>query len=314
MLLVDNRKFVATAFDNEDEIERVAIQNADFIFGPSSIYIPKKLIRTFDGTGTIPDGYAIDLDGRRWYVVEAELAHHSVWNHIAPQVAKQIIAANNPATKQMLINFVIDQVRDDDALQEKFTEQNIEQIDYRRVLNDILDSDPIIGMPIDGIKRDLKEWAETLRVDVRLWLIKKYMEFDSPDNIAYEIPEEFRPAVITSHGTSSESTNTHYGVTIDDLIQANLLQVGQQLSMPYKPRNGEQKHYHATVLESGELEVLGRRFSAPSYAALFGIQDAGSSRSTVNGWQVWRIDTGQQLADLRDQYVLQSTAPTLPGG
>ena len=137
MLLFDSRKFVSVAFDNEDEIERVTIENAEYIFGPSSIYFPKKLIRTPDGTGTIPDGYVIDLESRIWYIVEAELAHHSVWSHIAPQVAKQIIASNTQETKQRLIEFVIDQVRDDELLQEKFADQKIEQIDYRRVLNEI---------------------------------------------------------------------------------------------------------------------------------------------------------------------------------
>ena len=198
MLLIDNRKFVITKFGNEDEIERVTIENAEFIFGPSSIYFPKTLIKTFDGVGTIPDGYVIDLDGKRWYIVEAELAHHSVWNHIAPQVAKQIIAANNPATKQKLVDVAIEQVRNDESLQDKFAEQNIEPIDYRRVLNQILQSDPIIGMPIDAVKNDLREWAQTLRVDVRLWLIRKYVEFDNPENIAYQIPEEFRPALVLS--------------------------------------------------------------------------------------------------------------------
>jgi len=314
MLLIDNRKFVVTAFDNEDEIERVAIENTEYIFGPSSIYFPKRLIRTVDGAGTIPDGYVIDLDGRRWYIVEAELSHHSVWNHIAPQVAKQIIAANNPATKQRLIEFVIDQVRDDVTLQDKFAEQDIETIDYRRVLNEILQTDPIIGMPIDGIKNDLREWAETLRVDVRLWLIRKYVEFDNPQNIAYEIPEEFRPAIITTRDKTSDSSIAQYDVSINDLIDAKVLSAGQRLIMPYKPRNGEQKQYEAIVLESGELEVMGRRFAAPSYAALFGIQDAGSSRSTVNGWRVWRVDSGESLADLRDRLIKQNETQTDMGG
>ena len=66
MLLFDSRKFVSVAFDSEDEIERVTIENAEYIFGPSSIYFPKKLIRTPDGTGTIPDGYVIDLESRIW--------------------------------------------------------------------------------------------------------------------------------------------------------------------------------------------------------------------------------------------------------
>ncbi len=306
MLLIDNRKFVVTTFDNEDEIERVAIENAEYIFGPSSIYFPKALIRTNDGAGTIPDGYVIDLDGRRWYIVEAELAKHSVWNHIAPQVAKQIIAANNPATKQRLIEFVIDHVRDDETLQDKFAEQNIDPIDYRRVLGDILQTDPIIGMPIDGIKNDLREWAETLRVDVRLWLIRKYVEFDNPSNVAYDIPEEFRPAIISPRDETPDTSIARYDVTIDDLIAAELLTVGQRLVMPYKPRNGEQKQYQATVLDSGELDVMGRRFAAPSYAALFGIQDAGSSRSTVNGWRVWRLDSGESLADIRDRFLTQT--------
>lgn len=306
MLLIDNRKFVVTTFDNEDEIERVAIENAEYIFGPSSIYFPKALIRTNDGAGTIPDGYVIDLDGRQWYIVEAELAKHSVWNHIAPQVAKQIIAANNPATKQRLIEFVIDHVRDDETLQDKFAEQNIDPIDYRRVLSDILETDPIIGMPIDGIKNDLREWAETLRVDVRLWLIRKYVEFDNPSNVAYDIPEEFRPAIISPRDETADTSIARYDVTIDDLIAAELLTVGQRLIMPYKPRNGEQKQYEATVLDSGELDVMGRRFAAPSYAALFGIQDAGSSRSTVNGWRVWRLDSGESLADIRDRFLMQA--------
>lgn len=313
MLLLDSRKFVSVAFDNEDEIERVTIENAEYIFGPSSIYFPKKLIRTPDGTGTIPDGYVIDLESRIWYIVEAELAHHSVWSHIAPQVAKQIIASNTQETKQRLIEFVIDQVRDDELLQEKFADQKIEQIDYRRVLNEILQTDPIIGMPIDAIKNDLREWAATLCVDVRLWLIRKYAEFNNPENIAYEIPEEFRPAIISNRVENAERSNARYDVSIGDLVDADLLSRGQKLTMPYKPRNGEQKHYEATVLESGELEVMGRRFAAPSYAALFGIQDAGSSRSTVNGWQVWRVDSGETLADLREKLLETSGQPQSGG-
>ena len=306
MLLVDNRKFVVTSFDNEDEIERVAVDNAELIFGASSIYLPKALIRTLDGTGTIPDGYAIDLDGRQWYIVEAELAHHSVWNHIAPQVAKQVIAAKNPATKQKLIELVIDKVRDDESLQDKFAEQQIDQIDYRRVLNEILNTDPIIGMPIDGIKNDLREWAETLKVDVRLWLIQKYTQFDDPQHVAYEIPEEFKPAAISDTNNEDSSPVTRYNISINDLLDANYLSSGQTLVMPYRPRNGDQRQYDAVVLETGELEVMGRKFSAPSYAALFGIQDAGSNRSTVNGWTAWRTEYGKTLAELRDELLAQS--------
>ncbi len=301
MLVIDERKFVLTKFDSEDELERVVIANAEYIFGPSSIYFPKSLIRTSDGAGTIPDGYVIDLDGRRWYIVEAEVSQHSVWNHIAPQVAKQIIAANNPVTKQQLIEIAIDRVRDDENLQDKFSEQGIEPIDFRRVLGEILATKPIIGMPIDAVKNDLREWAATLKVDVRLWIVQKYVEFNNPDNVAYEIPEEFRPVLDTAPDETTTQQIARYDVSISDLIDAESLAVGQRLLMPYKPRNGEQKTYEAFVMEDGSLQVLGRSFSSPSYAAVFGIQDAGSSRSTVNGWTAWRLENGSTLADIRDE-------------
>lgn len=312
MLLIGARKFVLTNFDSEEELENVVVDNAEYIFGPSSIYLPKSLIRTADGVGTIPDGYAIDLDGRRWYIVEAEVSQHSVWSHIAPQVAKQIIAANNPATKQKLIEAVIDRVRDDETLQEKFAEQSIDPIDYREALAQIFATDPIIGMPIDAVKNDLREWAATLKVDVRLWIVQKYVEFNNPQNIAYEIPEEFRPVFDASlDQEQSGNTVARYDVAVSDLIAAEYLIVGQILKMPYKPRNGDAKTYEATIESDGSLTVMGRTFSAPSYAALFGIQDAGSSRSTVNGWTAWRLDDGSTLADVRDKFIATSSTPSV---
>jgi len=120
MLIIGDRKFVRTNFNNEDEIERVVIANSEYIFGPSSIYFPKTLIKTLDGVGTIPDGYVIDLASRRWYIVEAELSHHSVWSHIAPQVAKQIIAAGNPDSRQRLVDLAADKTKNDPILLERF--------------------------------------------------------------------------------------------------------------------------------------------------------------------------------------------------
>ncbi|HCS54745.1 hypothetical protein [Rubinisphaera sp.] len=303
MFVMDNRKFVLESFDSEDELEQVVISNAEHIFGPSSIYLPKSLIRTVDGAGTIPDGYAIDLEGKCWYLVEAEISKHSVWSHIAPQVAKQIIAANNPATKLKLIDTVINRVRDDESLQEKFADQNIDPIDYRHVLGEIIASNPIIGMPIDSVKNDLREWAATLKVDVRLWIVQKYVEFNNPTNIAYKIPDEFSPIMTTQTVEDPVIDRSTYNVTISDLLDEGFIEYGQKFQMPYKPRNGEQKVYYAEVLEDGSLDVLGRKFSALSYAALFGIQDSGSTRTSVNGWHVWKLEDGRTLNEIRENYL-----------
>ena len=39
-----------------------------------SVYLPKRLIRTLDDHGTIPDGFIVDIPNRQWFIVEVEVA------------------------------------------------------------------------------------------------------------------------------------------------------------------------------------------------------------------------------------------------
>ena len=71
--------------------------------------------------------------------------------------------------------------------------------------------------------------------------------------------------------------------------------------MIYKPSAGERKTYKGIVLEDGSISILGKTFSSPSFAALFGIQNAGSDRKTVNGWTSWKTSSGKTLSEIRDE-------------
>ncbi|HUP25409.1 MAG TPA: hypothetical protein VNB06_21030 [Thermoanaerobaculia bacterium] len=308
MLILEGRRFIESTFVSEEELEQVVVDHAELIFGPSAIYFPKKLISTADGAGTVPDGYVIDVAESRWYIVEAELDRHGVWRHIAPQVAKQIIAATNPASRQLLVDLAVTRLKEEPALLEQLEEQDIAEIDVRKVLGRILESDPIVGMPIDKVRSDLREWAQTLRVPVKLWEVRKYEEFGNSGNVIYELPEEYRPTLDTIEPRAESRSMARYDITLSDLLEADLLAAGEVLEMPYKPRGGERKVYRASVVEDGELEVLGKRFTSPSYAALLGIQDAGSSRTTVNGWVAWRNKRGRSLADLREEYLASDSS------
>lgn len=55
-----------------------------------------------------------------------------------------------------------------------------------------------MGIPIDQVGGDLREWAHTLKTEVKLWVIRKLVEFGNPENVIYEIPEEYRPVLDTS--------------------------------------------------------------------------------------------------------------------
>ncbi len=304
MLIFRDTKFIKSPFDSEAELEQVIVDNYEYLFGPTSFYLPKAKIKTADGVGTIPDGFAIDIGQKKWYLVEAELMHHSVWNHIAPQVTKQILASQQAITKRTLIDLAVLQYQSDNYTKEKFEDLNIPAINVRQVVGDILETDPIIGVPIDGVTNDLRDWARTLKYKVKLWVVSKFVEFNKPTNIVFEFPEEFKPELDTEEESKPQKANTEiaqYDVELTDLVNAKLLTVGERLSMAYRPRNGQPKKYEAVVLEDGSLELLGQQFSSPSYAALAGIQDAGSDRKTVNGWTSWKNIQNRTLADLREQ-------------
>ncbi len=306
MLIFKDTKFIKSPFDNESELEQVVIDNYEYLFGPNSFYLPKAKIKTSDGVGTIPDGFAIDIEQRKWYLVEAELMHHSVWNHIAPQVTKQILASQQQMTKRILVDLAVQQYQQDISTKEKFEELNIVEINVRQVVGDILETEPIIGVPIDGITNDLRDWARTLKFKVKLWVISKFVELNNSTNIVFEFPEEFKPELDTeeeSKPPKANSTIAQYDVVLNDLVKINLLKSGEKLTMTYKPRNGQQIKYEALVLEDGSLEILGQQFSSPSYAALAGIQGAGSDRKTVNGWTSFKNNKNKTLAELREQFL-----------
>lgn len=303
MLILPDRKLIEAKFASEEELETVVLENYEHFFGSSSILVPKARINAHDGSGTIPDGFAVDLASRRWFIVEAELKHHSLWRHIAPQVTKQILAASRPETRSLITELLVQMVSEDDELKERFSDEGIAEIDIRKVLAEILETEPIVGIPIDGVTKDLTEWAETLKHDVKLWIVRKYVQFDDRDYVGYEFPEEHSPVFDTSQPTEAETSGRRsYDVALVDLVDAGYLQVGDKLSLTYKPRGSKKKRVYKGIIEpNGSITVDGETFSSPSYAALYCIQDSGSHRSTINGWKAWRTPSGAFLHDVRNQ-------------
>ncbi len=167
-------------------------------------------------------------------------------------------------------------------------------------------------MPIDAVSADLREWASTsVKLETKLWIVRKHVELGNPLNIIYELPEEYRPA-FDSHeeeeAVSKGGLNV-YDVSLQDLLEARLISPGSKLLMSYKRKDVDEdrKTYVAIVQEDGSILADDQRFTSPSYAALYFINKAGSPRETVNGWTSWRTESGKLLADLREQF-LQSKA------
>lgn len=310
MIILQNKKYVKSSFEDESEIENVVIKNYEYLFGPNSVLIEKSLIKTADGVGTIPDAFAIDFDQKKWYLVEAELAAHSVWNHISPQVTKQILAASETSTKSKIEDLIIKKIEKDADAKEKITELGYKEIDFRKHISTILNTTPIVGIPIDGITNDLRNWASTLRNPVKLWIITKYIDLENVNIVAYEFPEEFKPEFDTSDEDQATTTLTsgtemrtikRSDITIKDLIDAGKLSVNEKLTCTYKPRNGSKVNVEAYLDPTGAFKIENESFASPSYAALYVLRKAGSERNNVNGWQSWKTSSGKLIGELREE-------------
>ncbi len=225
MLIYGKNKFVKSPFTSEDELKKMVVENADYFFGPSSFCLSRELISNKDGFDVFADGFAVDLASRKWFIVNTSLAGHNVWNHIVPRVVKQLVAADQSITKQLIIELIIQQLREDNGIMKKFNDEGYGKEDegvflneIRGVLGEIFEKPPVIGMPIDSISNDLRDWAGTLKSNVKLCIIEKYAESGNPENIIYEIPEEYHPESNTAESKDEHFKDTERaGTAIDDI-------------------------------------------------------------------------------------------------
>ncbi len=192
MLISGNSKFLNSPFTSEDELKKMVIENADYFFGSSSFCLSRELISNKDGFEVFTDGFAVDIANKQWFIVNVALAKHDVWSHIVPQVVKQLVAADQPTTKQLLIELIIQQLQKDTKIMKKFNDEGygkenegvfVDEI--RAVLGEILGKSPIVGMPIDSISNDLSDWTETLKSNVKLCMVKQYIDSENSKNIIY---------------------------------------------------------------------------------------------------------------------------------
>lgn len=303
MLIGNSQQWVNQAFDNEAEIEKVVLDNAELLFGSGSIVISQTRIKTAGGKGTVPDAIVVDLNYNRWYLVEVERAAHGTWEHIAPQVSKQLAALGHDDTRAILLRTALDVVANDSSLRESLNEMEIQEIGLHGHIEKILKQPPLIAIPIDDIPSDLIDWSKTLRHTVKVWRIQKYGNIENGE-IIYSIPDDAVPDFATTASQKpderliGEIPETLYGGgdNFRRVLKSGLLHVGDELFMDYGPRGAEQQRFKAIVREDG-LEIDGRVYS-PSYAAVACMRKTGSKRKTANGWVRWKTQYGSLIGDL----------------
>jgi len=282
-------------FVDEDEIENVVINNFKLLFGDYSILLDKNLINTNSGKGSIPDGIIINFQENKWYILEVERGIHGTWEHIAPQISKQITAMENIDTKIKIAENCIKKINKNTSFKDLLNEIDIEEINIHGTINKILKSPPIVALPIDFIPNDLKDWTKTLKVEVVVWLVEKYVDING--NVLFSIPEKEIETEIDSNNDNVKVT----GDILSQVINKGLLTIGQELYFEYGPKGKSKTKFIGIVRKNG-IEVDGE-ISSVSVSSLRCIQKISPTRTTSNGWTVWKTKDGKLINELYKKLV-----------
>src|SRR3989344_5779551 len=103
IIVTKDEKYHLYSYENEIELERMIVEHSSEIFGKNTKYFNKRKIESKSGFGTIPDGYVIDFDKKKLYIVEVELIRHDLRKHILPQIASFIMALQNKSSQEKLV-------------------------------------------------------------------------------------------------------------------------------------------------------------------------------------------------------------------
>lgn len=193
-LFTNGKVFTQFEFDKEADFEREVVANARQFFGSGSIYIDaKKKIDAKSLGGSIPDGFLFDLSDRdnpQFYIVEAELAKHSFFNHIFPQITKFFGFFKNPKSQTELVEKIFSIVNNDVVLRGQF-KKFLGENEIYKFLKDTIDDSQNILLIIDGEKKEIPdimdtytEWGEMIKPAI----IRK---FKSGEEVIYTMHPDF---------------------------------------------------------------------------------------------------------------------------
>src|SRR5207249_7310405 len=114
------------------------------------------------------------LERECWNLVEAKRASHGTWEHIAPQVSRQLAAVAQLESRGRLVQLTLKEIKASPRLRTLLPELGLEELAVHTRIEAILSQPPIVEIPIDEVPPDLLDWANSLKNQTRSWRREKY--------------------------------------------------------------------------------------------------------------------------------------------
>lgn len=159
--------------NDENKLERMFIEHYEDIFGEDCIFLTKKKIKTRSGIGTIPDGFVLSIDDRKWYIIEVELESHPLHEHIIAQITKFNSAMKNTHSQKKLIKAFYEEIKNDLRSNLKFQLKGITTELYK-FISECLEAKPEVAIIINHKSDELNDVCDNLPFTSRVIEFKTY--------------------------------------------------------------------------------------------------------------------------------------------
>lgn len=217
-LFFDGKKYLEKSYKLESTFENTIIGNCQLLFGKNTIFIPiKTKIEGKELGGVIPDGFLFDFknaDNVDFYLVEVELAKHSFYSHIFPQITKFFSFFNNPKSLAELIEKIFVLINSDKELYTQFS-KHLGKKELFKALKDIIEDSQKILLVLDNKKNELPEimttYSDTWSKTVKAIVIKEYscgkesIYTMDPDFETIDVSDETEEEIIDENAAYDES-------------------------------------------------------------------------------------------------------------
>jgi hypothetical protein len=176
-LILNNKEYTLFDFDLEDDLEKAVIENQQVLFGKDAVYIDVKNLIGKSRHRGIPDAFLIDFydpQNPQLYIVENELASHSVYSHITEQIAR---FSTSIITSQVQIrDILIDAVKKNKKV-EKLIENQLIKTNFKTLTELMLyltENQIKIVVAINEITEDLNDSFKIFNNPPDVVLLQRY--------------------------------------------------------------------------------------------------------------------------------------------
>lgn len=201
----DGVRYQREEFVLENTFEKKVLSQYKHIFGQKAILFDKHKLKSTSGIGTIPDAFVLCPDKKKWYVIEVELASHSVYNHIVPQITKFKVALNG--SRRKIVTFFDKEIENDLYRKATWNEATGSATNIYRDVANLIDTEPELIIIIDKNYPELTETKDILGFRTKVLIFKCFNRNHSvSDESIYVFEESQENSRVV---TSNRSTRTN---------------------------------------------------------------------------------------------------------